>query len=72
MSMIGKGLLSQTVLIITLNLLRIPSEGLSTKNVIKSYLFQIFIKYPLEIIYKQSPQSIVYHYVDDILHDNNM
>lgn len=30
-------------------------------------LCQYFVQQPLEIIHKQFPQSIIYHYMDDIL-----
>lgn len=34
-------------------------------------LCQYFVWHPLEIIRKQFPQSIVYHYMDDILLDDS-
>ena len=30
-------------------------------------LCQYFVQQPLEMIHKQFPQSIIYHYMDDIL-----
>ena len=67
MSMIEKDLLSQYLLIITLELLKIHWRVLVQGMLHSPTLCPYFVQQPLGIICKQFPQPIIYHYMDDIL-----
>lgn len=67
MSMIEKDLLSQYLLIITLELLKIHWRVLVQGMLHSPTLCPYFVQQPFQVTHKQFPQYTIYHYIDDWL-----